>query len=274
MDTTVLASYLARQRWYAGKSRAGEITRVQTAGHLRSEVPRVRVDLVTVDYPGGDVETYQLPLVAYPQPADHLAHAFVSEERDDGGTRWWLYDALHDKQVTSLWLRGIAAATPDAESPDGRISFHRAPGEPDVPVDAPSIVVGAEQSNTSLIFDDRAILKVFRKVSPGCNPDIEIHDALARIGSPHIAPPLGWVEGRWTDPATGEAVKGSLAMSQVFLRNATEGWEFAKTSVRDLYAEGDLHADEVGGDFAGESFRLGLVTAEVHAALADALPGG
>ena len=63
-------------------------------------------------------------------------------------------------------------------------------------------------------------------------------------------------------------------MAQVFLKGATEGWELALTSVRDLYAEADLHADEVGGDFAGEAHRLGAATAEVHAALAAALPTG
>jgi len=66
----------------------------------------------------------------------------------------------------------------------------------------------------------------------------------------------------------------SLAMAQVFLKGATEGWELALTSVRDLYAEADLHADEVGGDFAGEARRLGAATAEVHAALAAVLPTG
>jgi maltokinase len=113
------------------------------------------------------------------------------------------------------------------------------------------------------------ILKVFRKVSPGLNPDIEVHSALAAEGSPHIAPLLGWLEGRWKQDAAA-----SLAMAQTFLQNSTEGWATATASVRDLYAEADLHADEVGGDFAGEAFRLGVATAEVHRALAQALETG
>ena len=61
-------------------------------------------------------------------------------------------------------------------------------------------------------------------------------------------------------------------MLQQFLRTASDGWELALASVRDLFAEADLHADEVGGDFAGEAERLGLATAEVHDALAEAFP--
>jgi maltokinase len=85
---------------------------------------------------------------------------------------------------------------------------------------------------------------------------------------------LGWLEGRWLDTTDEEAATASLAMAQEYLHNATEGWEMAKTSVRDLYAEADLHADEVGGDFASEAFRLGAATAEVHQALAATLPTG
>lgn len=266
-DHEALAAWLGQQRWFAGKGRSWTLLGTQTVAWLYRQGPAVELALATVSYADGETETYQLPLVHHSGPVEHLGHAFVCEGFDDAGQRTWVYDALHDKAVTRWWLVGIA----EEVSTDG-IRFHREGNRP-VPVEAASIVSGAEQSNTSLIFGDEAILKVFRKVSPGLNPDIEVHEALDRAGSRHIATPLGWVEGDWIDP-TGAPVSGSFAMLQTFLRNGSEGWELAKTSVRDLFAEGDLHADEVGGDFASEAFRLGIATAEVHADLAATLPTG
>jgi maltokinase len=267
-----LADYLGHQRWFAGKGRSWQVTGSSTLGRLREVSPGVsgvRVDVVQVTYDDGDTETYQLPLASYDQPADHLSHAFVGEETGPDGSTHFVYDALHDKESTGLWVEGIA----DERSVPG-LTFHREPSVDELPPGGPSIVVGVEQSNTSLIFGDSLILKVFRKVSPGVNPDIEMHSALAAAGSTHIASPLGWLQGTWSDAdgADGADVTASLAMAQVFLKGATDGWELALTSVRDLYAEADLHADEVGGDFAGEAQRLGEATAEVHAALAEALP--
>jgi len=271
-----LAAYLGHQRWFAGKGRSWQVTGVATIGHLREagqEVPAVRIDVVQVTYDDGETETYQLPLCVYPETAPQLAHAFVGEEHGPDGTSRFVYDALHDKDATGLWVQGIRD---DASGPGW--SFHREPTLDELPPGGPSIVIGTEQSNTSLIFGDSLILKVFRKVSPGVNPDIEMHSALAAAGNTSIATPLGWLEGSWTDPSgdggVGAEVVASLAMSQVFLKGATDGWELALTSVRDLYAEADLHADEVGGDFAGEASRLGAVTGQVHAALAQVLPTG
>src|SRR5690606_38297741 len=89
---------------------------------------------------------------------------------------------------------------------------------------------------------------------------------LARAGCPHTAPLLGAIEG--VDDA-GQSV--SLAMLNDYVEDAADGWAMAETSARDLYAEVDLQADEVGGDFAAESDVLGEAVAVVHRMLADEL---
>ena len=122
-----------------------------------------------------------------------------------------------------------------------------------------------EQSNTSLVFGESAIFKVFRRVTSGPNPDLEVASALARLGSSHIAEPFGWVETRMDGATT------VLAILSRYLRAASDGWSLAATSVRDLYAtEEGTRAAEAGGDFEGEAERLGAASAQVHRDLADA----
>ncbi len=265
-----LRDFLGRQRWFAGKGRQWTVTRVQPLAWLREDLPSVRIELVTIRYAEGDEETYQVPLVRRSEAAQQLEHVLVGWEYDERFERdVAVYDALHDKEVTGTWLRNIA------DNIDlGSVVFHKEPVADTPPITEHSIVIGAEQSNTSLVFGDAAILKVFRKVSPGTNPDIEVHAALTEVGSGFVAPLLGWADGWWTDSLESDVVQGSLAMLQKFLPSATDGWQLARTSVRDLFAEADLHADEVGGDFAAESERLGVATAEVHRALANTLQTG
>ena len=264
----LLALWLPAQRWFAGKGRPFTVSGVTALGTLTERPWRSDVWLVAVRYgDDGTTETYQVPLVRRPEPADQVSHVLVGDtpDPDYGGRSWW-YDALHDKEVTGAWLAGIVAGRRD-----GALSFVPGPQAAGLPLDATSLVNTGEQSNTSLIFDDAAILKVFRRVYAGFNPDIEVHQALGSLddGDRHVARLLGHVTG---DLPTGE--HADLAMLQEFFRTAADGWELAKISVRDLYAEADLHADEVGGDFAGEAHRLGAATAEVHADLARALPTG
>lgn len=250
----LVAAWLPNQRWYAGKGRAGSVW-VDLLAQLSNGVG---IWLVRVTYDGDEVELYQLPLVAYPEPVDYLEHVQLGTIEDEIGPRW-IYDALHDKDVTGQWLASIR----EQQATDG-LRFERY-AEPDLlPVDQPSLVATGEQSNTSLMYGDIAILKVFRRLQAGINPDIEIGVALGERGARHVPRLLGAVHV----DRDGETF--ALAMLQEFLSTATDGWELAKASVRDLMNEADLHADEAGGDFAGEAHRLGAAVAEVHDELADA----
>jgi maltokinase len=256
--TRVLRDWLGRQRWYAGKSRKGTVSARLLATLAEHPYP-VQIWLADVTYAEG-VEHYQVPLVMRPGVVEQLSHAFIGSVPDaDGGPPIELYDALHDKEVTSLWLQAMA----DQSTVDG-VSFVRVVEPEEIPVRESSLALSAEQSNTSLVFGDAAILKVFRRLEAGLNPDIEIHAALGKLGGRHVARLMGYVS------AELDSGVWSLGMLQEYMTTASDGWQLATTSVRDLMAEADLHAEEAGGDFAAEAHRLGVSTAEVHADLAEA----
>lgn len=270
-DPQVFQRYLERTRWFGGKGRPFEVSDVRVAGDVPGRVdggPRVVVHLVELTYGDdeGGRELYQVPLSFYTDPEGRLDHAFVGwwEDPDDG----WVhaYDALHDKEATACWLRSfIAARETGGVTEDGALRFHRVPGHELDPT-VHSTLFSGEQSNSSVMFGEDALMKVFRKVTPGVNPDIEIHDVLTRAGSEHVAALYGWVEYDGPDGVV------QLAMLQQFLRTATDGFELALSSVRNLYAEADLHAYEAGGDFAGEATRLGEALRAVHDALSASFP--
>jgi maltokinase len=116
-----------------------------------------------------------------------------------------------------------------------------------------------EHSNSSVVFDESTILKVLRTVEPGANPDVEIPRVLAERGYEHVLPPIAELRRDDMD----------LAVLREFLVGATEGWQLARASVRDVLAS-RLPPEESGGDLAPDSARLGTTIAGLHVALADA----
>lgn len=254
--TDLLAEWMPHQRWFGGKGR--EWASVAEEGFFLDEAaPVLSVHRVRIGYADGAEETYLVPLSWRSEPDEDVAHAYVGSVGANHA-----YDAMRDREATVPWLTHLVAA-----STVGPMHFHPA-GVAYIPEGLPGDVISGEQSNTSLIYGETAILKLFRRLEPGLNPDVEVHEALRATENPHIAPLLGHVEidgEPGTEPAT-------VAFLQSFVPNASDGWRLATSSVRDLYAEADLHADEVGGDFAGEAERLGEATAAVHRDLARVLP--
>jgi maltokinase len=264
-----LKNWIAEARWFGGKGRDWELTGVRRVGEL-PDAPdglRVTIELAEVTYGGdaSDTELYQLPLAYYRHPQDRLAHALVGEWHDEELGQAYVYDAVHDRESMALWLRAFAA--PPTSTARGLLDFHSLAGH-DLDLEAHSTLFSGEQSNSSVAFGEDALMKVFRKVTPGVNPDIAIHQVLTEAGSTHVAALYGWLD--LVDDETNTTIQ--LAMLQQFLRTASDGWDLALASVRNLFAEADLHAEEVGGDFAGEAARLGIALAEVHDDLAEHFP--
>jgi maltokinase len=223
----------------------------------------VAIHLVEVTYSDaeGGVELYQVPLAYYADAEHRLDHAFLGWWEDP--VHGWVhaYDAPHDREAMALWQRAFDAPNEAA----GGLRFHLLPGH-ELDLEAHSTLFSGEQSNSSVAFGEDALMKVFRKVTPGVNPDIAVHEVLTRVGSDYVAKLYGWLEF----DEGGEPLQ--LAMLQQFLRTASDGWDLALASVRSLFGDLEVHAEESGGDFAGESTRLGEALREVHQSLREHFP--
>ncbi|WP_157970462.1 maltokinase N-terminal cap-like domain-containing protein [Nakamurella deserti] len=262
--TDLLHDWLPRQRWFAAKGvdlhSIGTAASSRLADALDTPDGPLQLDhLILEVHSALGKQHYQLFVGRRPWLPDRLAHATIGTA--DGLVA---YDALHDPVVTGELIAGLAT---------GRVwGDVRLVPEPGADIDpaARGRMISGEQSNTSIIYGDSGILKVYRRLEPGVNPDVEIHRALSSTGSPHVARALAVLESDALTTDDGNAEPTTLGFLSSFFANSADGWAMATTSVRDLLAEGDLRADEVGGDFAAESFRLGVAVAEVHRDLAAA----
>ncbi len=253
-----LPEWLGRQRWFGAKGREVSAVEVTSATSLTSPTgtePLLDLLVLAVSFAdGGPVQHYQLLVGRRDAARGELEHVTIGRV---GGL--CAYDALWDHTASAWLLEAVRA---------GRtIGDVRFVAEEGAALAAPGLgrVMGAEQSNTSVVFGEQTIMKLFRRLNPGVNPDLELHRALRSVGSTEVAALQGAVEGVLHGEPT------TLAMLQDFAGNSADGWKMALASVRDLFAEADLRADEVGGDFAGEAARIGETVAIVHAELAGAL---
>jgi maltokinase len=250
-----LAEFLPRQRWFAGKGRAVAEVRVESSVPLRTALPSLSAVVAAVAYADGGVERYHVPVghdrgLEARQLTDRVPDAVIYETKGAKGGPF--YDAARDERLGGVYLDLLSRSAKVEE-----LRFHRMPEWTET-LRGPGRLLGGEQSNSSLVFGNRLILKLFRLLEPGENPELEVTRALAGAGFTACAAPLGWIE----------RLGSTLGILQRYYAGSVDGWTLATQRVADHYRSEDGDP----GNFAEDAAALGRLTAELHVAMATALP--
>jgi maltokinase len=226
-----LAPWLAEQRWFGSKGR--ELTGVDVLDLpvIDAEPPQLGVALVTVRFAGGADAIYQLPVAEGP----------------DGEYQ----DLLADPGGAARLLRAIEGGG-EVASERGHLDFGWSDGKDPIPAGAGARPIAAEQSNSSVIFGENAILKIYRRLEAGINPELELLRFLDRQGFAQIPSLLGWYEYRGTD-----LEEATLGVVQEFIADGRDGWDWAL----------DRLGDDADG-LLGPLRDLGRTVGAMHTALA------
>src|SRR6266536_2261920 len=285
-----LPRYAMGRRWFGGKAR--RLARAELMDALPLGGPEAaRLVLLRVSYSDGEPEVYAIPIAFAPGArADEARAAFPGSELallDAGGSSGLLYAADRDPACARAILGAIAhgrrfegGAGDLVAWPTHAFQRYAAGSE-----DLEAVPLAAEQSNTSLRFGDRLVLKLFRRTAAGVNPDLEMGAFLTdAAGFPHTPPALGGLEYR---PRGGEPY--ALGILQAFVPNRGDAWSFMLAEIEaflDRAADREAppapaaHVVELAEavppgelrDAAGASLEaaalLGRRTAELHVALA------
>jgi predicted trehalose synthase len=228
--TDDLGAWVAQQRWYAGKSHTPRF-RVLDAQPVAGATRYLLMD------DAGSLPTlYNVPLALVDEPVE--PQAVVGRDHDG-----YLVDATREP----AFAVGILA--------EMGVDVSRVTG---------SRVLTGEQSNTSIVFDQDGdptiILKIFRTLHHGENPDVTVQRALSHAGSPYVPRFLGSLDAEWPDVGRPSGVaRGTVGFAQEFLHGVRDGWEVA------------LEAAAGGRDFTEAARDLGTAVAGVHGALGAAL---
>ncbi|MFL5953712.1 MAG: phosphotransferase [Gaiellaceae bacterium] len=222
-DERALIDFVTGQRWFGSKTRDVAHAQVVDSATLQDGL---ELQLIEIRFDTGTHETYQL----------------VTSGDD--------LDALGDPRQVRELLRLIRSAA-KVPAGEGIVEFAPVEGFAGAPYELRNAqVIDAEQSNTSIVFDRELILKVFRRVEAGINPELELLRFLTAQGFANIAQLVGWYE------YAGRQMDATLGILQQFVANGEDGWERALASM-----------ENKPEPFLDSLHRLGEVTGRMHSAL-------
>ena len=225
-DQRALIDYVTAQRWFGAKTRDVSQASIVDQTTLREGDPPLELQLIEIRFDTGRHDTYQLlssdALDTLARPDDALE--LLNRIRE--GARLAGREGTFELQPVSRGLEGFGGAPTSVQ------------------------LIATEQSNSSVVFDQALILKVFRRLEAGVNPELELLRFLTDHGFEHIAPLAGWYG------YTGEPMDATLGILQRFVPEGVDGWELALDTLEGRAAW-----------FHDELRRLGEVTGELHTLL-------
>jgi trehalose synthase-fused probable maltokinase len=242
IDEERLGEWVHAQRWFGSKARDVTGLHVMHALELVSGPPRLVIALIEARFQAGTHVVYQLPLGLRPRDAGW--DQGVIAETDE----WTVYDALVDPDLGHQLFKLIRDGHNVTED-DAHAEFRSV----DLPegTDLPVRPVGAEQSNSSIVYGDELVLKAYRRVEPGPNPELELLRFLTRNDFESIAQLRGWYA------YVGHPMEATLGVLQEYVADGRDGWELALDAVTGGGAD----------DFVGSLASLGAVIGRMHSVL-------
>jgi len=225
---TELIDFVAAQRWYGSKTRIPTHAEVVDRAELRDAEPRLELVLVALGFETGTHETYQL----------------LTNETLDA-----LADPRHVRELVHMIRAGVTV-----NAGEGQVEFRPIEGFAGLGTELTQVRrIETEQSNTSIVFDEELILKVFRRLEAGVNPELELLRVLTERGFANIAQLGGWYA------YTGAPMDATLGVLQRYVRDALDGWELALDEL-----------ESAPEQFLARLRRLGEVTGTMHTILGTA----
>jgi maltokinase len=206
------------------------------------------------------IEYYHLAMSYRPAPHAELHQAEIGRFTDPDLGPVIAYDAAQDPDACRVILTALRGGR-RLRSPASEARFNPTTASTFSGDLEPRLFTG-QQSNTSVMLGDQAILKLFRRLELGHNLDIEVHAALNAAGITDVAGLFGWIEGSWV--SRGRQLDADLAMVIEKLASAVDGWELALESLRAENASATINSEFA---FVAEAEALGRALAEIHHAL-------
>jgi maltose alpha-D-glucosyltransferase / alpha-amylase len=297
----ILPRYLQNRRWFGGKARRVRAVKVTEAIPMPFDSIRAYFAVVEVTYGEGDPEFYVLPLAfAGSERAGELLQsspeaviAQLKTRRAGAATDGVLFDAVFDRMFRDALLDAITRRR-SFHGPSSEIvmvpakNFRKLRGPANIPLEP--ALPKKEQSNTSITYGDRLILKLFRRLQEGVNPDLEISRFITETTEyPHTPTLAGYIEFHKDSNASA-----SLGILQSWVRNEGDAWTYTLETLADYFEHCLTRSDklvppvnppghlldhlnqevpelarEAIGPYLGSAGLLGQRTGELHVALAS-----